>query len=89
MATAKGHLDLERKNLQSTATSTIDIEHFPPKATTKSLHCYSTIIPAPDNGKTYTDQTGRFPYQSSRGNKYIFLLYNYDANAILCEAIKK
>ena len=33
------------------------------------------------------DQTGRFPYQSARGNKYIFILYNYDSNAILKEEL--
>ena len=39
-------------------------------------------------GITYTDQTGAFPYQSSRGNKYIFICYDYDANAILCAPLK-
>ena len=38
--------------------------------------------------KTYTDLTGRFPRQSSRGNNYIFVAYNYDGNAILAEPIK-
>ena len=31
----------------------------------------------------YTDSTGQFPYQSSRGNNYRFFAYNYDGNAIL------
>ena len=38
--------------------------------------------------KTYTDLTGRFPRQSSRGNNYIFVAYNYDGNAILAEPMK-
>lgn len=38
--------------------------------------------------KAYTDLTGRFPFQSSRGNNYLFILYDYDANAILAEPIK-
>ena len=38
--------------------------------------------------KTYTDLTGRFPRQSSRGNNYIFVAYNYDGNTILVEAMK-
>ena len=39
-------------------------------------------------GKIYTDQTGKFPITSSRGNKYIMVLYDHDTNAILVEAIK-
>lgn len=39
-------------------------------------------------GKTYSDLTGRFPVVSSRGNQYIFIMYDYDSNAILAEPIK-
>jgi hypothetical protein len=35
-----------------------------------------------------TDQTGRFPVVSSKGNKYIMILYDYDSNAILAQPIK-
>jgi len=38
--------------------------------------------------RTYSDQTCAFPIQSSRGNKYIFIMYAYDANAIMVEPIK-
>ena len=34
------------------------------------------------------DLTGRFSYQSSRGNNYLMVAYNYDANAILVEVLK-
>ena len=34
------------------------------------------------------DMTGEFPVRSSRGNQYILVAYNYDANAILAEPIK-
>ena len=40
------------------------------------------------SAKAYTDLTGRFPFQSSRGNNYLFILYDYDGNAILAEPIK-
>ena len=33
--------------------------------------------------KIYTDQTGKFPITYSWGNKYILIMYVYDANAIL------
>jgi hypothetical protein len=36
-----------------------------------------------DAGQIYTDQTGRFPMVSSKGDKYIMILYDYDSNAIL------
>ena len=36
---------------------------------------------------TYTDLTGGFHTQSSRGHNYICMAYNYDSNAILVEAI--
>ena len=65
-----------------------DENNFPTKIKNKTYNCFTTIINAPEKGITYTDQTGAFPYQSSRGNKYIFICYNYDANAILCEPLK-
>ena len=39
-------------------------------------------------GKIFSDQTGRFPIQSSCGNKYVVIMYVYDANAILSYPIK-
>jgi len=39
-------------------------------------------------GKIYTDQTGRFPVTSTRGNKYILFMYNYDSNTILAKPLK-
>jgi hypothetical protein len=49
-------------------------------------HCVhaATIVA----GKIYTDQTGRFPVFSSKGKKYIIILYEYDGNAIMAEPIK-
>jgi 3-deoxy-D-arabino-heptulosonate 7-phosphate (DAHP) synthase len=41
-----------------------------------------------DARQIYTDQTGRFPVVSSKGNRYIMVLYEYDGNAILAEPIK-
>ena len=38
--------------------------------------------------KAYSDLTGRFPVQSSRGNNYVMVIYSYDANAILAEPLK-
>jgi hypothetical protein len=38
--------------------------------------------------KIYTDQPGRFPKKSSRGNQYIMVLPEVDSNAILVEPMK-
>ena len=37
----------------------------------------------------YSDQTGKFPLQSSRGHNYVFILYDYDSNAIMTVPLKK
>ena len=36
----------------------------------------------------YTDQTGKFPKKSSKGNHYIMVLIEIDSNTILVEAMK-
>ena len=46
------------------------------------------VFETSETGIVYTDQTGRFPYRSSRGNKYIMVAYHYNANVILIEPIK-
>ena len=38
--------------------------------------------------RMYTDQTGKFPQKSSRGNQYIIVLIEMDSNTILVEAMK-
>jgi hypothetical protein len=51
----------------------------------KTQFLYAATI---DAGQIYTDQTGRFPVVSSKGNKYIMILYDYDRNTILANPIK-
>ena len=46
------------------------------------------MIPISLLERSYSDQTGRFPVRSSRGNQYIFIMYNYDTNTIHSTAIK-
>jgi hypothetical protein len=38
--------------------------------------------------KMYTNQTGKFPKKSSRGNQYIMVLIEIDSNTILVAAMK-
>ena len=49
---------------------------------------YKVFETSSATGVTYTDQTGRFPYRSSRGNEYLMVAYHYDANVILVQPIK-
>ena len=54
----------------------------------QSNHVCGVLTPFTQLKRAYSDQMGRFPYKSSRGKEYLLILYDYDRNAILCEAIK-
>jgi hypothetical protein len=82
-ATIKGHMQQQRQNIRSTQPKAA-----PTDATTPDAKCqfvYAAIVDA--TGRIDTDLTGRFPVTASSGNKYIFLLYDYDSSAIIVEAI--
>jgi hypothetical protein len=84
---AKGHLNQERQNARTTKNKDaqlIDSETDQDRGI-KTQFVYAATI---DAGQIYTDQTGRFTVVSSKGNKYIMILYDYDSNAILAEPIK-
>ena len=90
VATAKGHMRTSRKNLRSTKTVSIPTLSAPhdmtaaPAARDNDYYVKVTDL----TGKVSTDQTGCFPITSSRGNKYIMVLYCHDANAILTRPLK-
>ena len=46
------------------------------------------IVKASPKETGYADLTSRFPHISSRSNKYIFVMYNFDLNLIQGEPIK-
>ena len=90
--TAKGHLKAARKNQRSTKVAPVP----PPLMTTPSSpsqepavrtnFVYTKVVEV--TGQIFTDQTGRFPVTSSKGNQYIMVLYDFDSNAILAEPMK-
>ena len=93
IATEKGNLDQERKHLQSTSTPEDLLHNFPSKLEDKTHSQFAQIVSpllelTPLKQKAYADLTGQFPHKSSRGNQYLFVLYNYDTNAILFEPLK-
>ena len=90
MATAKGHLDQEQQGLQSTKTSLQSDPHidYSPNPEPKTQDCVLILTSYQDMKKGYMDLCGRFPHRSSRGSEYILVLYDYDSNAILVEALR-
>ena len=51
----------------------------------KNLKSHRIFTP---NEFAYGDLTGAFPFKSSRGNKYLYILYDYNSNAILVHPLK-
>lgn len=87
--TAKGHLDQHRKNLQSTINQqVVDHDFHPIQIAQITNETIAFIIDPKQLKKGFFDLTGRFPYTSSRGNNYIFVLYDFDSNAILSTPLK-
>jgi hypothetical protein len=86
-STTKGHLNQQRQNARTTKVKDaqlLDSDTYQDHGI-KTEYVYAATI---DAGQIYTDQTGRFTNVSSKGNKYIMVLYDYDSNAILAKPIK-
>ena len=93
LPTAKGHLDQERANLQSTKRTdnddNTDEDYFPMDGMGKKTYENAAMVyPMKPKLLTYSDQIGWFPHRSSRGNEYVMVMYDYDSNAILCAPLK-
>jgi len=84
--TIKGHLHNNKKNIRSTKKSEDldDLVGTEPEEKTNLVYFAVADI----TGEISTDLTGRFPVTSSRGMKYILIMYDYDSNAILAEPMK-
>ena len=94
LASAKGHLRQERQGLRSTQKTTqpssVNSTTKPVMTTDKETTVRTNWVymqPIEVTGQIYSDQTGRFPQTSIRGNKYIMIVYDYPFNAILAEPI--
>jgi hypothetical protein len=87
IATTKGHLNQQRQNARTKQIKNINASHQESDIDhgIKTQFVYAATI---DAGQIYTDQTVRFPVVSSKGNKCIVILYDYDSNAILAHPIK-
>jgi hypothetical protein len=83
-ATTMGHMNQRPQNIRSTSKTPItsDIEDFTTTNTnlgTKTHLCYAVLV---DQGKIYTDLTGKFPVRSSKGNSYVMVCYVFDCNYV-------
>jgi hypothetical protein len=86
-STTKGHLNQQRHNARKTKVKDPKVIMTEPDLDQgiKTQYIYAATI---DAGQIYTDQTGKFPVVSRKGNKYIMILYDYDSNVILAQPIK-
>jgi hypothetical protein len=91
-ATAKGHLDQQRKNIRSTKQPVAEDDDDSTTVETtnhRTNFVYATVgVVHVPTGQLYTDQTGRFPVDSNEGHKYVMILYDYDSNVILTAPLK-
>ena len=100
-ATEMGHVTQRRQGLRSTkksyaaaAKQLAQIEHqpnpmeMPPQepSNIKTNEVFMSLIEV--DGKLFSDQIGRFPVTSSKGMKYLVILYVYDANAAIAFPIQ-
>lgn len=85
-----GHMDQVRQNLQPTKLQSPSSDYRPSDNPTKvkSFETISQIVAFTPKEFAYGDLTGAFPFKSSRGNKYLYLVYDYDSNAILVHPLK-
>jgi hypothetical protein len=90
-ATVKGHLNQKKKNMRSTKpkkkhNAREETQDYEPHITEKTNVVHASVHDV--DGHRYTDLTGSLPKTSSRGYKYILVLYDYDGNIIQAEPMK-
>ena len=88
--TEMGHMDQRRTGIRSTTSTATEGDSMEPVQQTpsndRSHHVYMSITDI--DGKLYSDQTGRFPITSNRGNCYVVIFYAVDGNYIKSYPIK-
>ena len=89
IATVKGYMKQQRKKYgQPEKKWTLIRNRKRQKITGGTGECYVTTTQIPEAGELFPDQTGRFPVTSSEDIKYTIIMYDYNSNFILCEAMK-
>ena len=95
LAISKGYLYMEQQNIQSTKITTdldlatsIDIIPSQEPSNSRTNVVFAAVLTEAKLRKSYSDQTGKFPIQSSHGYNYVMILYDYDSNIILSKPLK-
>ena len=94
--TQKGHMKHQRQGVRSTktqqlqadATTQEQVELEKQLKALKQKHRDIFIRVYEEKELVYSDQTGKFPTTSSRGNKYLMVLYYIDGSYIMMEPMK-
>ena len=90
--TIQGHMRAIKQGIRSTKqkkeplTITLDNGEVLTLPLKKHNNIYIKVHEAKET--MYTDQTGAFPVQSWKGNRYIMILCKIDSNAIMSEPMK-
>ena len=87
-AMALEHLDQEHQGLQSSNSNSLGNDFFPLQEPQQTHEASASIVSFRQKHKAFFDLTGEFPYPSSRGNKYLLVLYDHDSNAIFTHPLK-
>ncbi len=82
--TAKGHMKKQRQGVRSTRVLEDSETNSPTIPKAKDI--YTKVHKATET--IHTDQTGRFPAISNKGNRYIMILVEVDGNFIDAEPMK-
>jgi hypothetical protein len=79
-AMAMVHMNQRRQNIRSTSKAPIEKQPAPDTDLGTKTHLVYTV--AVDQGKLYTDLTGKFPVRSRKGNSYGMVYFVYDCNNV-------
>ena len=88
MATVLGHMKQTRKNQRSTKGSERAAkEESEPDNNARTHQVMLAIREIEPRGQIHSDQTGAFPVIATSGARYVMVVYDYDSNAIIVEAL--
>ncbi len=87
--TQKGHMKKQRQNVRLTKQTIVVDEATEEEELTRTIMKHNIIVKVFNASEVvYSDQTGRLPVQSSRGNTSLMVYYDVDANYIDAEPIR-
>ena len=87
--TQKGHMKKQRQNVRSTKQKISTAGTTEDGELTRAISKQNILVKVINANETvYSDQTGRLPVQSNRGNTSLMVYYDVDANYIDAEPIR-